>query len=163
MATIQFKKGDEYLTKISRLDRRLKENVLGKAIYGAADIVANSVRTSLQSVPTDERWGTQNSPTTGPKKMQKKGLYDSLGIAPMQDDGTGYVNVKIGFDGYNEVSTKQWPQGQPNQMVARSIERGTSYMQANPFMKKAVSKAKKAAVDHMKKTVDTEIEKTMKG
>lgn len=163
MATIQFKKGDEYLMKISRLAAASKDKVCGKAIYGAADIVANQIRSELMSVPTDEKHGTESEMANGPRKIQKKGLYDSLGIASMQTDERGNMNVKIGFDGYNEVKTKSFPNGQPNQMVARSIERGTSFMQANAFVKKAVSASKKQALDEIRKTVDTEIEKIMKG
>lgn len=163
MATIKFKNGDEYLKKISRISTGLKENVCGKAIYNAADLVADEIRRRLQAVPTDESYGLESDLSIGPKKIQKKGLYDSLGIAPMQTEANGYMNVKIGFDGYNSVKTKRWPNGQPNQMVARSVERGTSYMRANPFIKKSVSNTKNAALDAMKKAVDEEIEKIMKG
>ena len=85
MATIQFKKGDEYLLKISKLEAEMKDQVIGSAIYGAADIVADEIRTSLEQVPTDERFGTKSSPTIGPKQFQKEGLMRSLGIASMQD------------------------------------------------------------------------------
>lgn len=163
MATIQFKKGDEYLIKISRLAQASKEQVCGKAIYGAADIVANEIREQLQKVPTDEKHGTQSEPAKGPRKIQKKGLYESLGIASMQTDSNGDINVKIGFDGYNSVSTETWPNGQPNQMIARSVERGTSFMKGNAFVKSAVAASKKNALDHMKNTVDQEIKKIMEG
>lgn len=163
MATIQFKKGDEYLIKISRLAAASKEQVCGKAIYGAADIVANEIRNQLINVPTDEKYGTESDMANGPRKIQKKGLYDSLGIASMQTDSNGDMNVKIGFDGYNEVKTKAFPNGQPNQMVARSVERGTSFMKANAFVKKAVSASKENALNKIKSTVDEEIKKIMEG
>ena len=47
-------------------------------------------------------------------------------------------------------------------MIARSIERGTSFMTANPFMKRAVSKTRKRAQEAMKKAAEREIEKIMK-
>ena len=163
MATIQFKKGDEYLMKISQLEALTKDELIGGALYGAAGIVADEIRAQLDKVPTDERYGTTSEPTNGPKKGQVKGLETSLGIAKMQDDGTGYINVKIGWNGYNQIKTKQWPNGQPNQMVARSIERGTSYMTANAFVKRAVAASKKRAIEFMKHAVDQKIEETMKG
>lgn len=163
MATIQFKNGDEYLIKISRLAAASKEQVCGKAIYGAADIVANEIRNQLINVPTDEKYGTESDMANGPRKIQKKGLYDSLGIASMQTDSNGDMNVKIGFDGYNEVETKAFPDGQPNQLVARSVERGTSFMKANSFVKKAVSASKENALNKIKSTVDEEIKKIMEG
>ena len=162
MAKVTFKNGDDYLAKLSKLSLKAKADVIGPAVYSGADIVIEEVRKQLQAVPTDEKWGTQGSPANGPKKIQKKGLYDSLGIAPMRDD-QGFMNVKIGFDGYNSVKTKRWPNGQPNQMVARSVEAGTSYMQKHPFVKKAVAKVRNEALDAMKETADAEIEKIMKG
>ena len=162
MATIQFKKSDEYLMKIAKLEAQLKDQILGEAIFGAAGIVADEIRTTLEQVPTDEGFGTETEKAKGPKKAQKKGLYDSLGIASMQDDGTGYLHVKIGFDGYNDIRTKRWPNGQPNQMVARSVEGGTSWMEKNAFVRKAVNASKARAVEFMKQSVDKSTEKIMK-
>lgn len=163
MATIKFKNGDKYIAKISKLEANTRDQVCGKAIYGAAEIVADEIRAQLKKVPTDESGDGYWGELEGPKKAQKKGLYDSLGIASMQDDGTGFLNVKIGFDGYNKIQTKRWPQGQPNQMIARSVERGTSFMKANPFVKPAMQECRKRAMKYMKQSVDKSIEKIMKG
>ena len=148
MATIQFKRGDEYLAKMARLEAELKDEVLGEAIFGAAGIVADEIRESLDRVPT---------------AYQGRGLADSLGIASLQDDGTGYLNVKIGFDGYNGIKTQRWPNGQPNQMVARSVESGTTWMKKNPFVRKAVTASRKRALEYMKDSVDRSIEEIMEG
>lgn len=162
MATIKFKNGDEYIAKIAKLQAQTRDKVCGRAIYGAAEIVADEIRTQLRQVPTDESNDSYWGELSGPKKAQKKGLYDSLGIASMQDDGTGFLNVKIGFDGYNSIETRRWPQGQPNQMIARSVERGTSFMKANPFVKPAMKKVTKKARAFMKQSVDQSIEEIMK-
>ena len=162
MATIQFKRGDEYILKLAKLEAELKDQVLGEAIYGAAGIVADEIRQSLEQVPTDESFGTSSAPTSGPRKKQVEDLMDSLGIASMQDDGTGYLNVKIGFDGYNDIVTQRWPRGQPNQMVARSVESGTSWMKKNPFVRRAVTASRQRALAFMKGTIDRAIEKIMK-
>lgn len=160
MAVIQFKRGDEYLAKISKLEAALKDEVCGSAIYGAAGIVADEIRSQLKAVPTDEGYGTASEPTRGPKAGQKEGLLDALGISSMEEK-SGYYDVKIGFDGYNGVTTRRWPNGQPNQMVARSVERGTTWMKANPFVKKAVAASRKRATEFMKNSVDQSIKKIM--
>ena len=162
MATISFKDGAEYMAKLEKLGRETREKVCGPAIYKAADLVTDEIRGQLQRVPSDETWGTTSKPANGPSKIQKKGLYNSLGIAKIRDDD-GFLNVKVGFDGYNELTTKRWPKGQPNQMVARSVERGTSYMEGYAFVKKAMNTAKQPALAEMQKTADEEIEKIMKG
>ena len=161
MATIQFKRGDEYLSKISKLEASLKDQVCGAAIYGAADIVADEIRSQLSAVPTDEGYGTSSDPTKGPRAAQKRALLDALGIASMQERD-GMYDVKIGFDGYNGIKTRRWPNGQPNQMVARSVERGTSWMQAHAFVKKALAATRRRALEFMRHSVDETIEKIMK-
>lgn len=160
MATISFKNGDEYLMKISKLEAALKDEVCGAAIYGAAGIVADEIRSQLKAVPSDEGYGTASEPTRGPKAGQKEGLLDALGISSMEEK-SGYYDVKIGFDGYNGIKTKRWPNGQPNQMVARSIERGTSWMKANAFVKRAMAATRKRALEFMKHSVDESIRKIM--
>ena len=111
---------------------------------------------TLTATITDEsgKKGTLNA-------KQRAGLHKGLGIAKMQQDGK-LTNVKIGWDGYNDIKTKRWPNGQPNQMIARSIERGTSFMKANPFVKRAVNRTRKAAAAEMQNVLDSEIEKIMK-
>ena len=93
---------------------------------------------------------------------QKAGLIDGMGISPMQDDG-GYLNVKIGFDGYNATKTEKYPQGQPNQLVARGVESGTSWKQKKPFIRPAINASKSRAEAEMARILDQEIEKITKG
>lgn len=162
MAKITFKKGDEYLFKLSKLENETIKEVCGPAIYDAAGLVADNIILAFLQVPTDERYGTPGTPAVGPKKIQKKALYECYGITEMQEDGTGFLNVKIGFDGYSGIKTKKWPNGQPNQLIARSIESGTSYMVKHPFVKEGVANSRKKALEIMKKKVDEGVEKIMK-
>lgn len=164
MAKIQFKTGDEYMKKIEALQRQARYQVIGSAIYDGAKIVADAVQGGISSIPTvaPNSWATPSSPNPGITAKQKAGLHNSFGIAKMQDN-SGYLNVKLGFDGYNNVVTKRWPQGQPNAMIARSVERGTSLLQATPFIKASVSKARAACIKAMKEKADEEIQKIMKG
>ena len=162
MATITFKNGEEYALKLSQLANQRLTEVCGAGIYDAAELVADAIRQELESVPTDEGWGTEKTQTIGPRAVQKEALLNTLGVAEMQTDENGFLNVKIGFDGYNHVTTKRWPNGQPNQMIARAIESGTSWMRKNRFVSRAVNKTRKRAIEVMRKRVETEIEKIMK-
>lgn len=157
MAKIQFKAGSEYMKKLEALERSFRHEVAGKAIYNGAAIVADAIQAGISGLRTTD--GEQLGKLSA---KQRYGLHQSLGIAKLQDDA-GQLNVKIGWDGYNDVKTKRWPKGQPNQMIARSVERGTSFMPATPFVKQAVSKSRKAALEAMGDTVDQEIQKIMKG
>lgn len=161
MAKIEMKGLNEYTRALSRLEAGLKEQVIGPAIYDAAEIVADEIRAGIDALPVDGGYGTPQNPLEGPNQIQKDALQESFGITRMGEKD-GFYNVKIGFDGYNEIRTKRWPRGQPNAMVARSIERGTSFMLKTPFIKRAMSKARKRALESMQRTVDRQIKKLMK-
>lgn len=162
MATITMKGLDEYTKAISRVaSLAAKDKICGKAVYAGAKIVADAVKGAVSGIPTDDSWGTPSHPASGPTTYQKNGLVSSMGIAKMQYSG-GFANVKIGFSGYNGMKTKRWPGGQPNAMIARSVERGTSFMRACPFMKGAVAGARSAALKAMRESVDNSLKSAMK-
>lgn len=162
MATIKFPGLAEYERKLSRLGKAVKDEIAGKAIYAGADIVADEVRHGIESLPIVTGYGTPEHPLPGGvTSAQKQGLLDGFGIAPLRDD-RGYLNVKLGFDGYNRTKTKQFPGGQPNQLIARGVESGTSWKQKHPFIRPAVAKSRKRAEAKMAEVLDAEIEKLMK-
>lgn len=154
---------EAYEKKMQELSAKAEEQICGKAIYKGAKEIADKIRAGIDALPTDNRFLKGPGMLSGPSAIQKKGLQHSLGITSMEDDGFGFLNVKVGFDGYNMVRTKRWPKGQPNPMVARSVERGTSFMAAHPVFKWTVFKYKKKILNILRQEVDREIEKIMKG
>lgn len=161
MAKIEFKGLKEYRLKLQQLSALAGERVIGAAVYDGAEIAADIIRQEIQSLPTDEHWGTPEHQKAGPSKEEKDGLLESFGITPIRNDN-GFINVKLGFDGYQGKPTRKYPRGKPNQMVARSVESGTSFMRQTAFMKSAVRKARGQAKAAMKKRVEQEIESIMK-
>ena len=137
------------------------KDVVGKTIYVGAEIVANAIRASINALPTTKnQHGTPQNKISGCTAVQKKGLLDGLGVTKMSDKfGVDYWHVKIGFKGYNGQKTKKYPQGQPNSLIARSIESGTSFRSKHPFVMPAANKAKKAAEAAMVKKFDEEMKK----
>lgn len=156
MATITFKRGDDYIMKISRLSTGSKEKICGPAIYAAADIVTDAIRRNLRGNLADPSYlGQKNGILFKTTKESSGSLESALGIASMKEDD-GFLNVKIGFDGYDK-------NGVPNQMKARVMESGTSERKKAPFVRPAVKQTKEAAVQKMREIVDKNIEKIMKG
>lgn len=142
MAKMTFKAGEDYALKLSALAAG-SEATAKRAIYQAAGIVADKIRTNLEA----------NLAGSG---QSTGALADSLGITPVSMDRDGVWNAKIGFDGYDA-------KGVPNQLKARVMESGTSKIRKRPFVRPAVNAAKKAAIEAMQKVIDEETEKTMKG
>lgn len=161
MAYIRFSGLEEYERKLSQLERAYREQIAGKAIYAGSAIVADAIKRGIEGLPVVTGYGTQENPLPGGvTAVQKQGLEDGLGIAPMQDD-RGYLNVKIGFDGYNRTKTEKYPNGQPNQLVARGVESGTSWKQKKPFIRPEINASRKEAEQKMAEVIDEEIQKLM--
>lgn len=160
MAKITFYGMEEYMTKLERLEES-SEDLAKKALHEGAGILADEVRANLENLPTDECWGTQAEPVKGIRKIQKKGLIESFGVAPIRNDN-GYFHTHVGFDGYNSVKTKKHPKGQPNQMIARIAESGTSFSRKTPFVARAVRKARDPAKAKMKEVFENGIDEIMK-
>lgn len=162
MAKITFPGLSDYELMISKLSKGV-DDIAGKAIYAGAGIVADAIKENIKALPIVRGYGTEKDPLPGGVTApQKAGLIDGMGISPMQADG-GYLNVKIGFDGYNATKTDKYPQGQPNQLVARGVESGTSWKQKKPFIRPAINASKSRAEAEMARILDQEIEKVTKG
>ena len=165
MASFTFKGMKEYEAIISKMYADTAK-ICGRSIYAAAGIVADEIRSGIEQIPAkpdkyaliayQKKW---QAPIT---ETQKKGLADGFGISPLQEED-GYWNVKLGFDGYNGTKTKKFPKGQPNQLVARSIESGTSAIKKYPFVRPAVARSQKRAVEAMQKVIDADLTEKMKG
>lgn len=154
MGKIEVKGLDEVSAMLSRLNVKT-EAIMKMGIYDGAGVIARAVSESIDALPTDSGPISSTHPImNGPTELQKKGLKDGFGISGMRDDG-GFINVSIGFDGYNDQKTRKYPSGQPNQLIARSIESGTSYMQKTPFMRQALNKSKKQAIEAMQRKVSS--------
>lgn len=161
MAKYQFKGLEEYAAYLQRIGASIPE-IIGKGVYAMADVVADKVRSNIEALPTvseaEAFAAYKEKRKAGLTSAQKKGLEKGFGISPMQNDN-GYRNVKLGFDGYNKVKTRTYPNGQPNAMIARATESGSSVREKNPFVRTAVAATQKTAVEICKQVVDKEISK----
>ena len=137
---------EDYVTYVERLAEN-SEEILGEAVYEMAKVVADQVRANLEALPTVTNAANIAMYKSGKSKLsdaEKRGLLDSFGISTIQNDD-GYFNVKLGFEGYNSVQTKRYPRGQPNALIARVTESGSSYRTKTPFIRPAVRATKKEA------------------
>lgn len=165
MATLKLEGLDEYERMLSRLaESDTIRAVCGATIYAGADVMADTIRKGIEALPVvpANKTGTPDNKLEGITSLQKSGLLDSFGITPMQHKD-GYYEVKLGFDGYNDVRTKAHPNGQPNSLIARSVNSGTSFRQKIPFIDRAVRSAKKETETAMVAACDDEFKKLTKG
>lgn len=149
MATIRFKRGDDYILKLERVGSEADETTR-RALYEGAKVVADAVKNNIRNLPLCDA-----------EKYILRDLEESFGITPMQSDRGGW-EVKLGFDGYGSRKTKKYPRGLPNQLAARAIESGTSFRPKHPFVRTAVNAARGPCREAMKRQIDEDIEKIMK-
>lgn len=165
MASIKIDGLEAYQKQLEALGNDIT-GILKRGVYDGADVVADAVRSSLSSLPVSddvEAIRAYREGRPGPlTSKQKAGLLRGLGLAKMQNSD-GFVSTKLSFAGYNDVKTKKFPKGQPNIMIAASIENGTSASKRQPFMRTAVNKVKAASKAAMEATVTSDIENIMEG
>ena len=165
VAILKIKGLDEYERMLSQMsDLNTVQSVCGATIYAGADVMADTIRKGIEALPVipANKIGTPDNKLEGITSKQKSGLLDSFGITPMQHKDGSY-EVKLGFDGYNDVRTKAHPNGQPNSLIARSVNSGTSFRQKIPFIDRAVRSAKKETEAAMVAACDDEFKKITKG
>lgn len=149
---------DNYIAYLQSINA-VTDEMIGEAVYDMAKVVADKVRANIEALPAvsnEANIATYREGYSRLSEPEKQGLMDGFGVSPLQDD-SGYRNVKLGFDGYNSIKTKKYPQGQPNVLIARVTESGSSYRQKTPFIRPAVNAARKPAEKAGQAKIDEKI------
>lgn len=164
MASLKIDGFDKYIAKIQALSES-SNAIIKPAVYEGAKVLHDAIASELQNLPTDDVWRHPSDSYPAPKGIktaQKQGLINGLGYSSMENK-SGFINVRIGFDGYNNLSTKRFPSGEPNALVARELVIGTSRIPRNNFVKNAARKAKASAKATMIAEAEKRLEDKMKG
>lgn len=134
------------------------EGILKMAVYDGAHEVFEALKAAVQALPESDP-GSKAPRNITP--AQKAGLLSGMYGSNIQTkDGDVYEYVS--FTGYNDVKTKKYPNGQPNILIARSVESGATYMNKRPFVTKAAKTARPKALAATKNTFEREIAKITK-
>lgn len=141
------------MAQLKKLEANTDE-IIGRAIYEGAGIVADAARSAINDIQTDERWNPPGTVRNGPRQSEKESLLNGFGISKLRQTGT-FWNVKVGFHGMNI-------NGMSNAGMARMIESGSSWMRKQPFMTRAVNSKKKECEDRMEQVFNEELEKLVK-
>lgn len=165
MAKIALQGFDKYIRQLEALQRDATR-MCKAVVYPGAAILAEKIRAETEALPTisdaeaigNFRSGDENKALS---VSQKIGLVESLGISGIKKDRSGMVQTSVGFTGYNSIKSDRWPNGQPNAMVARSLEKGTSFLKRDRFVERAVKAAREEAIAAMAAEADAYIERKM--
>lgn len=165
MATIKMEGMDRYIRQLENV-ANATTGICKAAVYAGAGVVVKEIAKGIEGLRANYDVYSMVAYNRGAPTYinikQKKGLRDSLGIAKIQEK-YGVVSTKIGFDGYNDIKTDRWPEGQPNAMIARACESGSSAMVKQPFVRPAVDRSEQQALSAMEEAADKVIKKTIGG
>ena len=151
MAKIKFTGFQEYMRKMEKMYGH-SEELCTEALKAGCAVIGNAQKEAIYGIPTDPRIYVDGM-RHGILPEAKQALIDSYGIAPVRSKNFVYER-KTGFDGYNNIVTKRWPKGQPNDMVARSVESRTSFLPPYKFMDKVARSSQAEAETAMQDAID---------
>lgn len=151
------KKFDAYVAKLETLRDEGRE-MIGEAIHDGAGVVADAVRSQINALPVAQVYAKDGERISTITSVQKKGLQEGFGISPLKQDGS-FLNVKLGFAGYNGQKTHAHPNGVPNSVIARSLVAGTSFRAKNDFVGRGVNSSKNKAEKTMEQKFDEAVRK----
>lgn len=159
MAGVQTKGLTETMKMLEAIEADTDE-IVEAALKEGIGVVTDEMRREIFALKTSNDYRAGDG-MRYPPKADIDGLLDSLGYTPVQLRDSKF-DVKSGFDGYNSRKSKKYPGGHPNQMIANAINKGTSFMPAQPFINRAKNAAQKAAIDAIQKEIDKSISKLSK-
>ena len=125
------------LAELNRKMGKLPENaakVAAEALYEGAGVVADKVSSAVQGIATEPfKYAARG------KKRKAIVAGAKHGVAKFRKTGVS-VQTSVGYQnaGYASLNGKT----KPVPLIANSINSGTSFMQKQPFMRKAFSQSK---------------------
>lgn len=157
MATFDIKGSEKWAIALDKLEAGMDE-IARRAVYSGMEPVADAMNSAIDDIPEDKfRYLQDGDMYNSITEKEKADLKESFGVTKIKGDSFEGWNVKAGFDGYGHIPTKKYPKGVPNQLVARSVESGSSVRVKYPFVRRAVNATKKESVNAMDKSVDADI------
>lgn len=166
MAKVKLIGIEAYIQQVKNIDNGTAK-VCRAAVKAGAGVIADGIRQELTSdvAAVSDKMALaayQHEVKTYCSESQKKGLLKSFGISKITVK-KGVYSAKVGFEGYNDVKTERWPNGQPNALIAQSVESGRTWMIKQPFVRPTVKRLEKTALEAMKQAADKELEKLTGG
>lgn len=141
--SIEWEGADELLRKMDKLPEKAAK-IAAEALYEGAGVVADALSESVHSIATEEfkyaAGGRKRKPSPEEKAILESAKH---GIAKFRNDGT-VIQTSIGYQnaGYAKLGNKT----KPIPLIANAINHGTSFMQKQPFIRKALSQNQAKAI-----------------
>lgn len=151
---------DKYVKQLENLSDPYNAEICAEnALIKGSDIVAEFTQKELQKIPTDDRPGRVEH-RNGLRTIEKKFLISEFGVTPT-DKKIDYMDRKTGV-GTGTLTYNGRGDWVSAVVLARSLERGTSFLSSNPVFSRASRKARKPCLDAMEQSLTEDIERVMR-
>ena len=140
--TIQVKGLDELLRQLDKAEGNA-EHVAAEALYEGAGVMADAVSRAVQGIATEPFKYAAGGKKRKASPEEKAIIANArTGVAKFRKNGIS-VQTSVGMQnaGYAQLGGKT----KPIPLIANSINSGTSFMQKQPFLRKAFSQNKAKA------------------
>lgn len=156
MASMTYKGAETIADKLLQLGES-GERIAKVALYDGASEMLSALEDAIRALPDS----TSAKPYEGLLPDDKTDMIAGLGVARFEVKGDA-VNTKVSVSGYTRRTEKQWPNGVPLPMLARSLESGSSRRKKHPFVRPAARAAHARIVAAIQAKMDEEINKITK-
>lgn len=142
------------------------DKIVTDGVYKGGGAAADAVRSGVSGISaiSNKGWAVVNK--RGVKEWEKNALLKGIGTSKIETDGADFTNTRVGFAGYYNGSDVPYRhksgKGVPIPMLARSIEKGTSFMVGTRVIAKALRSNKNVIIKVMADTIEKNIEKITK-
>ena len=135
------------------------QGIASKGLYEGAGVMAKKIASAAKTIRTKPfRYAVFITRDPSPEEKAVVEAAGAVGIARFDKNGSE-VNTAIGYGnaGYAEMAGKLVPIAK----IANAINSGTSFMQKQPFIRKAMNSGKAAATDAILAKVEEEVNTIM--
>lgn len=138
---------DELMRRMDKLGQKAQD-AAAVALYEGARVAADAVSNAVNSIATEPFKYVSNGKRRKPSPEEKAVLVNArIGVAKFRKTPMN-VNTSVGIQnsGYGQLAGKTVPVP----LIANAINSGTSFMEKQPFFRKATSKtgAAEAAIEN---------------
>lgn len=134
--------------------------IASRALYNGAGMMADRIRNAVDSQQTQ---ADRKHKGKALLPYEKDALQNGLTIEKfIHDKGRDYTQTAITFHGRVNHRTENFPDGMPTILLARAINKGTSFRSPNRFFINTVNKTRSEAEQAMVKTAEQEMKKHIK-
>lgn len=151
---------DELIKALDKMPEAA-EKAASEGLYKGAGKIADALTKEINGIKTEKFKYAKNGKSRKPSPQEKTAVANAKhGIAKFKKTGTN-INTTIGFQGagYATIQTKDGSVTKPVAMIANSINHGTSFMDKQPFLRKALKQNQSAATTLVEEEIQKQLDK----